>query len=105
MVSFFTIISIIYFYYTSGFVGDRCETNFDECTADPCSEHGACEDGINMRTCNCHVGYDGWDCSIYIGNCKDGKSPCLNGAACEDLDDKRYNCDCTEYFTGNSTSK
>uniref|UniRef100_H2ZD30 EGF-like domain-containing protein n=1 Tax=Ciona savignyi TaxID=51511 RepID=H2ZD30_CIOSA len=35
-----------------GFNGNNCQTNIDDCAANPCV-NGACTDGVNSYTCTC----------------------------------------------------
>ena len=34
----------------------------DECTSNPCSNGGTCQDAVNSYTCNCIPGYTGPQC-------------------------------------------
>lgn len=60
----------------SGYEGETCHHNIDECHSDPCI-HGKCVDGINEYACRCEEGYDGVSCERNIDECV--SSPCLNG--------------------------
>lgn len=40
----------------TGFTGDRCQTNIDECASRPCENNATCVDGIGKFTCNCLPG-------------------------------------------------
>ena len=48
-----------------GFTGDKCETNINECSSNPCI-NGKCLDGINEYTCQCNPGYYGQNCDTQI---------------------------------------
>ena len=37
----------------SGFSGDSCETNIDDCATNPCQNGFACIDGVNNYICDC----------------------------------------------------
>ncbi|CAH1775646.1 unnamed protein product, partial [Owenia fusiformis] len=48
----------------SGFTGDHCETDINDCSPDPCSPGGTCIDGVYSYTCVCKPGYTGDNCDI-----------------------------------------
>jgi len=41
----------------SGFEGEFCEININDCASNPCSNNGTCIDGINRYHCVCHDKY------------------------------------------------
>ena len=41
---------------SSGYTGEFCEQEINECTSDPCMHGGECVDQINMYTCSCLPG-------------------------------------------------
>jgi len=45
-----------------GFSGENCEENIDNCIGIDCSDHGICEDGIEIYKCSCFDGYYGFNC-------------------------------------------
>ena len=51
-------------------IGVYCETNVDECAADPCVNGGVCEDGLGEFFCLCPAGFSGIisDVTHYIQN-------------------------------------
>lgn len=63
-----------------GFTGARCETNIDDCAANPCRNAGTCIDGVNDFTCSCTLGFTGKDCSVRTSACN--QFPCENGGTC-----------------------
>uniref|UniRef100_A0A8C7GQ96 Delta-like protein n=2 Tax=Oncorhynchus kisutch TaxID=8019 RepID=A0A8C7GQ96_ONCKI len=64
----------------SGFTGQRCEININECAGNPCTNGGTCLDRINDYTCACPPGYAGRNCDRVLEECS--MRPCLNGGLC-----------------------
>lgn len=64
----------------SGFTGQRCEININECAGNPCTNGGTCLDRINDYTCACPPGYAGRNCDRSLDECS--IRPCLNGGLC-----------------------
>uniref|UniRef100_A0A4W5L2S0 Delta-like protein n=1 Tax=Hucho hucho TaxID=62062 RepID=A0A4W5L2S0_9TELE len=64
----------------SGFTGQRCEININECAGNPCTNGGTCLDRINDYTCACPPGYAGRNCDRSLDECS--MRPCLNGGLC-----------------------
>lgn len=81
----------------SGFTGENCETNIDDCEFNECKK-GICIDAINDYYCACHLGYDGQHCEREINECE-MLEPCENGATCVDLI-ADYKCECLPDFGG-----
>lgn len=48
----------------TGFTGQRCETEIDECDPNPCKQGAACTDRIADYSCACPDEYAGKDCSL-----------------------------------------
>lgn len=89
----------------TGFVGDLCQNDFNECTQTPCKNDAACADSTtsssvetNDYTCTCTDGYEGKDCDVNINECEVG-TPCNNGARCEDSDGS-FTCFCSQGYFG-----
>ncbi len=51
----------------SGFEGDDCEINIDDCHAEACQNGGNCVDGVDSYTCECINGYEGENCENCTG--------------------------------------
>ena len=81
-----------------GTVGDRCETNYDDCFSSPCQNGGTCIDGLQDYTCQCPSGTSGKDCNININECE--SEPCQNGAICTNGFGAPV-CDCLPGYYGN----
>lgn len=45
------------------FVGERCQTSFDDCAAVSCPGGGICVDGVSQYFCECPAGMVGPDCN------------------------------------------
>ncbi|KAB5567583.1 hypothetical protein PHYPO_G00234400 [Pangasianodon hypophthalmus] len=75
----------------SGFRGENCSVNIDDCEFAPCLNGGSCEDLINAYQCFCSPGFTGFICEVNIDECK--SAPCQNGALCEDVIND-YVCHC-----------
>uniref|UniRef100_A0A3Q4G460 Crumbs cell polarity complex component 2 n=1 Tax=Neolamprologus brichardi TaxID=32507 RepID=A0A3Q4G460_NEOBR len=81
----------------SGFAGENCSVNIDECESEPCQNGGICKDKINGYTCTCPAGFLGELCEVNIDECE--SQPCQNGGWCED-GRATYICHCPEAAAG-----
>lgn len=79
----------------TGYEGDRCNVNIDDCTPGIC-QHGNCTDLVKNYTCVCDVGYTGRNCSVNIDDCD--PDPCKNGE-CVDLVNG-FTCNCSVGYNG-----
>jgi Notch-like protein len=84
---------------TSGWAGDVCEVNPNDCLAvlEPCKNGGNCRDKLGFFICDCPRGFEGDDCSEDTNECLD--TPCENGGACIDLPGG-FTCSCALGFSG-----
>ncbi|XP_050067896.1 protein crumbs isoform X4 [Anopheles maculipalpis] len=81
-----------------GFIGMRCEINWDDCKSNVCLNGGRCIDGVDAFTCDCKgTGYGGTLCQNNIDECL--TNPCQNGGTCFDTYGS-FLCDCPSGFTG-----
>ncbi|KAG8517651.1 Neurogenic locus notch protein 2, partial [Galemys pyrenaicus] len=80
-----------------GFVGDRCQTDMDECLSGPCKNGGTCSDYVDSYTCKCQAGFGGVRCEHNIDECTE--SSCFNGGTCVD-GVNAFSCLCPVGFTG-----
>ena len=46
----------------SGFDGNLCQNNIDDCLGITCQNGGTCLDGLNSYSCSCVPGYGGYNC-------------------------------------------
>ncbi|XP_056628217.1 protein crumbs homolog 2b [Triplophysa dalaica] len=75
----------------SGFTGENCSVNVNECESTPCKNEGTCDDLINAYRCTCAPGFTGVVCEMNIDECE--SESCRNGARCEDAIND-YVCHC-----------
>lgn len=66
----------------TGYSGQHCEVNIDDCLESPCMNGAQCVDGIKNYTCNCYPGYTGKNCDIDINECDTSPPPCQFGGTC-----------------------
>ena len=78
----------------TGFEGDKCENNINDCISHNCQNNGQCIDGINDFTCDCTgTGFDGDACENNINDCI--SHDCQNNGQCVDgIND--FTCDCSD---------
>lgn len=58
-------VCFYYFYYT-GFAGELCNFEYNECESNPCLNGGQCSDHIGGFSCKCTRGYTGKRCHIKV---------------------------------------
>jgi hypothetical protein len=100
----------------SGFTGNLCQTDVDECASRPCAggrvcvdlvngfecvqsacvsqpcmNRGTCVDGVTGYSCACATGFSGPSCQTNIDEC--ASQPCQNGGTCVDGIDA-FTCVC-----------
>lgn len=85
----------------TGFTGERCETNVDDCKGNTCLNGGTCVDMVNQFRCQCVPGYIGPLCQNKVDYCQ--TKPCANGGECTVLIND-YRCTCRPGFTGKDCS-
>ena len=76
----------------TGYVGERCETDVDECWSTPCQNTAACLDSSthvhtlpSVYRCVCVDGFSGINCEI--DNLECDSNPCINGGSCSESND------------------
>lgn len=85
----------------SGYGGDTCEDDVDDCTYNPCQNNGVCIDKLNSFECRCLPGFIGSLCQENVDDCL--TKPCANGGTCKDgVND--YTCECQAGFAGKDCS-
>ncbi|KAA8588676.1 hypothetical protein FQN60_010021 [Etheostoma spectabile] len=84
---------------TSGFEGQRCETNPDDCEDNDCENNSTCIDGVNNYTCVCPPNYTGDLCDEVIDPCLRGFDPCQHDSKCVHVG-RTYRCECLPGYVG-----
>uniref|UniRef100_A0A3B3VI03 Neurogenic locus notch homolog protein 1 n=1 Tax=Poecilia latipinna TaxID=48699 RepID=A0A3B3VI03_9TELE len=85
-----------FFILFSGFTGNLCQIDIDECASTPCKNGAKCTDGPNKYTCECTEGYTGRHCEMDINECY--SNPCHYGSCIDGL--ASFSCSCNPGFTG-----
>ena len=98
----------------TGFTGENCEEDINECDPDPCQNGAVCtetSDGSTLTPavyhCDCALGYGGKNCDVDIDECEfNDANTCLNGGTCTQTTDGTtpalgvFHCDCLPGWTG-----
>ncbi|XP_050730772.1 protein crumbs-like isoform X2 [Eriocheir sinensis] len=87
----------------TGYVGDVCQDNIDECLPmSPCLNGATCYDLYGSYECACVPGYGGKHCELEVMECS--SDPCQNGGTCTDLQNA-YRCACLLGFEGDNCER
>ena len=80
----------------SGFNGDSCQLNVDDCEGVNCSGQGSCLDGTNNYTCICDSGFSGQNCEVKLMQDICANVECSEGTHCEarTLDEQSPSAEC-----------
>ena len=97
----YTVLKILLLLY---FSGEYCTQDVDECAANPgpCRNGGTCQNKDEGFECFCVNGWEGYDCSINVDDCRTNN--CLNGGTCHDQVGY-YTCECPVGKTGTYSVK
>jgi len=83
----------------SGFRGDHCEENIDDCPGNLCQNGATCVDRVNEYSCLCPPAFTGTQCELDVDECSVRPSLCHNGATCTNSHGS-YSCICVNGWTG-----
>eukprot|EP00095_Tigriopus_kingsejongensis_P004554 maker-scaffold1671_size31647-snap-gene-0.7 protein:Tk04554 transcript:maker-scaffold1671_size31647-snap-gene-0.7-mRNA-1 annotation:"protein eyes shut" len=82
----------------SGWSGEFCETDIDECIEkNPCLNGGMCMNMEGSYICSCPFGYAGPNCEVELEKCD--SNPCENDALCFLVEDE-FHCYCVPDYHG-----
>lgn len=81
----------------SGYSGDQCEFDIDECSISGSCFNGVCNNTDGGYMCDCFEGYEGPTCEVDTDDCL--SADCQNGATCNDQV-AGYLCMCRDGSTG-----
>ena len=98
--SFFLFLNI-----STGYKGDDCETDIDECALNPCKNGGTCTDGVNKYTCQCPETWTGTNCDVDVDECENKTENVCNVNGVNSTNnctnkDGGYDCVCKEPWGG-----
>ncbi len=79
----------------TGYSGETCEENNNDCSLRPCLNGGTCVDRVNDFECKCVPGFVGPLCQENVDDCLN--RPCANGGTCHDQVND-FQCDCAPGF-------
>ncbi|CAH1774364.1 unnamed protein product, partial [Owenia fusiformis] len=67
-----------------GFMGDRCQTEIDECASGPCQNNGTCKDLLKSYECDCLNGFIGVNCQLQVNESQAvcDLNNCQNNSTC-----------------------
>ena len=103
-----TLLSVLnqtrLFFQSTGFSGDRCEVNDDDCGHNLCQNGATCLDGVGSYECQCLPEFTGRFCSEDVDECAVYQGICQNGATCANTHDG-YQCICVNGYEGNNCEK
>ncbi|XP_021341192.1 protein eyes shut-like, partial [Mizuhopecten yessoensis] len=83
----------------TGYTGQNCGQNIDECMNITCFNGGSCIDRMNAYTCVCSSGYSGPHCEVDIEKCR--SNPCHNNGTCVNHNGDFF-CACANGWTGSA---
>lgn len=85
----------------SGWLGDYCKKDIDECARDrPCQNGGTCVNTKGSYKCHCSKSFHGKDCRYIRSACFDDPCQKKNNASCISKNATHYKCVCPDGLTG-----
>uniref|UniRef100_A0A7M5X290 Uncharacterized protein n=2 Tax=Clytia hemisphaerica TaxID=252671 RepID=A0A7M5X290_9CNID len=85
----------------SGFKGQFCETDLNECDTPNFCNNGTCKDRYGSFSCYCDTGYTGTNCESEINECQ--PDPCVNGTCTDKF--ASYECSCSPGYNGTNCDR
>lgn len=89
----------LFVYLFSGFRGQHCEENIDDCIGNLCQNGATCVDRVNEYACLCPPTFRGPQCETDVDECSVRPSICHNGGTCTNSHGS-YSCICVNGWTG-----
>jgi hypothetical protein len=87
----------------SGFTGDLCNEDIDDCLVNTCLNNATCSDDgsiPNSFNCSCDSGFTGDLCSEDIDDCSSNPCDPIGTSNCFDLGANLFECKCIESYSG-----
>ncbi|XP_038072708.1 uncharacterized protein LOC119741108 isoform X2 [Patiria miniata] len=78
----------------------RNESRRDNCSPNPCSHGGSCQQVIGGYRCNCTEGWGGVNCNRELLRSSCSSRPCVNDGHCVVINSTTYTCECPLGWTG-----
>ncbi len=88
-------------YCNLGFIGDRCQTDVNECASSPCVNGGTCADLVNSYYCKCPRPWAGTHCDVDANECATSNGGC-GPADSSNCTNTFGGYECTSYILPNS---
>uniref|UniRef100_A0A8B9LFM0 Neurogenic locus notch homolog protein 1 n=1 Tax=Astyanax mexicanus TaxID=7994 RepID=A0A8B9LFM0_ASTMX len=88
----------------TGFNGQDCEHNIDDCVQHACENGGKCMDGVNTYNCHCDKHWTGQYCTEDVDECELSPNACQNGGTCHNTVGG-FHCVCVNGWSGDDCSE
>lgn len=86
--------------FNTGYEGDLCTDDVDECLLLPCQNGGSCTNLNGTFNCTCQDGYSGPTCGEVDDICP--HVTCFNGGTCEQTSPTEHHCNCIAGYRGDN---
>eukprot|EP01047_Picozoa_sp_COSAG01_P037002 COSAG01_NODE_2915_length_6861_cov_2.886128_2_plen_2005_part_01 len=85
----------------SGWQGENCTVDVDDCSSNPCQNGANCTDtGENAFSCRCAYGWTGVTCTKSVDLCATYEDDCDSRAVCNHTGPGTHSCTCAVGFEG-----